>query len=201
MLRPSRPMIRPFMSSDASSTTLTVVSAVWLAATRWSASATRARALRFGVDTRLLLELAHCSGELMANEVLRSLEKLRSRLAERQAADALELTQHLVVARLELLLELLRMDLAVGDALLTTRQLVMLRLDRRLLLLHARLRLRALHPRLLGLTFEVSSQLDGLLARLDLGLASRRLGLALGVGEQRTPLILRESQPRGAHRS
>ena len=46
MLRPSRPMIRPFMSSEASSTTLTVVSAVWLAATRWSASATRVRARR-----------------------------------------------------------------------------------------------------------------------------------------------------------
>ena len=46
MLRPSRPMIRPFMSSDGSSTTVTVVSAVWLAATRWSASAINARARR-----------------------------------------------------------------------------------------------------------------------------------------------------------
>ena len=47
MLRPSRPMIRPFMSSDGSSTSVTVVSAAWLAATRWSASATRLRARRF----------------------------------------------------------------------------------------------------------------------------------------------------------
>ena len=47
MLRPSRPMIRPFMSSEGSSTTVTVVSAVWLAATRCSASATRFRARRF----------------------------------------------------------------------------------------------------------------------------------------------------------
>ena len=46
MFRPSRPMIRPFMSSDGSSTTDTVVSAAWLAATRWSASATRLRARR-----------------------------------------------------------------------------------------------------------------------------------------------------------
>ena len=35
MLRPSRPMMRPFMSSDGSSTIETVVSAAWLAAVRW----------------------------------------------------------------------------------------------------------------------------------------------------------------------
>ena len=46
MLRPSRPMIRPFMSSEGSSITEAVVSAAWLAATRWSASATRLRARR-----------------------------------------------------------------------------------------------------------------------------------------------------------
>ena len=46
MLRPSRPMMRPFMSSDGSSTIETVVSAAWLAATRWSESATRLRARR-----------------------------------------------------------------------------------------------------------------------------------------------------------
>ena len=32
MFRPSRPMIRPFMSSEGMSTVLTVVSAVWPAA-------------------------------------------------------------------------------------------------------------------------------------------------------------------------
>ena len=47
MFRPSLPMMRPFMSSDGSSTTETVVSAAWLAATRWRASATRLRARRF----------------------------------------------------------------------------------------------------------------------------------------------------------
>ena len=35
MLRPSRPMMRPFMSSEGSSTIETVVSAAWLAAVRW----------------------------------------------------------------------------------------------------------------------------------------------------------------------
>ena len=47
MFRPSRPMMRPFMSSEGSSTSDTVVSAAWLAATRWRASATRLRARRF----------------------------------------------------------------------------------------------------------------------------------------------------------
>ncbi len=47
MLRPSRPMIRPFMSSEGSSISDEVVSAAWLAATRWRASATRFRARRF----------------------------------------------------------------------------------------------------------------------------------------------------------
>ena len=39
MLRPSRPMIRPFMSSVGMWTVLTVVSAVWSAALRWMAVA------------------------------------------------------------------------------------------------------------------------------------------------------------------
>ena len=37
MLRPSRPMTRPFMSSEGSSTTETVCSATWLLAARWMA--------------------------------------------------------------------------------------------------------------------------------------------------------------------
>ena len=47
ILRPSRPMMRPFMSSEGSSISETVVSEAWLAATRWRASATRLRARRF----------------------------------------------------------------------------------------------------------------------------------------------------------
>ncbi len=46
MLRPSRPMMRPFMSSDGSGTTETVVSATWLAAVRWIDSERMLRARR-----------------------------------------------------------------------------------------------------------------------------------------------------------
>ena len=45
MLRPSRPMIRPFISSDGRWTTETVCSAVWSAATRCMAVTTMSRAL------------------------------------------------------------------------------------------------------------------------------------------------------------
>ena len=44
MLRPSRPMMRPFISSLGSGTTLTVISATWSAAQRWMAVATISRA-------------------------------------------------------------------------------------------------------------------------------------------------------------
>ena len=76
MLRPSRPMMRPFMSSDGSSTSETVVSAAWLAATRWSASATRLRARRFASALRLLLHLADAARELVADELLGALEQV-----------------------------------------------------------------------------------------------------------------------------
>ena len=44
MLRPSRPMMRPFISSLGRGTTLTVISATWSAAHRWIAVATISRA-------------------------------------------------------------------------------------------------------------------------------------------------------------
>ena len=70
MLRPSRPMIRPFMSSDASSTSVTVVSAAWLAATRWSASATRLRARRFASTCASSSALPDAARELVSDELL-----------------------------------------------------------------------------------------------------------------------------------
>ena len=147
MLRPSRPMMRPFMSSLASSTTVTVVSAVWLAATRCSASATRARARRRASRSRLLLHLPDRARELVAHEILRPLEQRRLRLAERHARDALELLERLARAlAFMLLLELLEVHLAVADALLAARHLDELLLDLRLPLRDPLLDLRDLDP-------------------------------------------------------
>ena len=57
MLRPSRPMIRPFISSDGRWTTETVCSAVWSAATRWMAVITMSRALSWA-SSRALRSMA-----------------------------------------------------------------------------------------------------------------------------------------------
>ncbi len=51
MLRPSRPMMRPFISSDGMGTTETVISAVWSTITRWMAVTTTSRA-RSSADSR-----------------------------------------------------------------------------------------------------------------------------------------------------
>ena len=153
-----------------------------------------------GVGAGLLLELPHGARELVPDQVLGALEELLARLAERQPADALELAEHLVVAGLELLLELLRVRLAVGDPLLAARELLALRVELRLALVHALLDLRHLQAAVLDLRLDLGAERDRLLACLDLRLAPRRLGLALGVGEDRPPLILREPQPRRARR-
>ena len=57
MLRPSRPMILPFMSSLGSANTLTVDSAVCSLATRWIAIVTILRA-RSSPSSRTLLDLS-----------------------------------------------------------------------------------------------------------------------------------------------
>ena len=58
MLRPSRPMIRPFISSDGRWTTETVCSAVWSAATRWMAVTTMSRALSWASSRARALDRA-----------------------------------------------------------------------------------------------------------------------------------------------
>ena len=62
MLRPSRPMMRPFISSFGSDTAETVVSAVWSAAMRWMASATIFFASRSAFRLARLADLANPVG-------------------------------------------------------------------------------------------------------------------------------------------
>ena len=62
MLRPSRPMIRPFMSSEGSWTTDTVVSAAWLAARRCIATDEDRAHAALGVALGLLLDLTQPAG-------------------------------------------------------------------------------------------------------------------------------------------
>ena len=123
MLRPSRPMIRPFMSSEGSSTSETVVSAAWLAATRWSASATRLRARRLASDCA---SSSICRTRRASSWRTSSSERcqhLGLRLVDGHPGDALELDELLLLRRLQLLLELAGVHLAVGDSLLAPVEL------------------------------------------------------------------------------
>src|SRR6188768_1467666 len=127
----------------------------------------------------LLLELAHRAGELVANQVLRALEELLASLAEREPTDALELPQRLVIAGLELLLQLLRVDLAICDPLLPPAQLLALGVELGLALVDALLDLGHLDAARLDLGLDLGPKGDGELAALDLGFAPGRLGLTV----------------------
>ena len=93
MLRPSRPMMRPFSSSDLSSTTDTVVSTAWLDATRCITAARMLRARRSASLARLLLHLPDQAGAVVAQLVLELAHQDLLRLAGAQAGHPLELAQ------------------------------------------------------------------------------------------------------------
>src|SRR6478736_178878 len=153
MFRPSRPMMRPFMSSDGNSTRVTVVSAACEAATRWSASATRFRARRFGPG--LLLHLAHLACELVADQVLRALEQVVLRLGHGHPGQPLELAQLVLLRLLQLGVEPLGRLLPVCEPLVPARELDELLLELVLLRLEALLGACDLAPPLLDLRLDL----------------------------------------------
>ena len=99
MLRPSRPMIRPFMSSEGSCTTETVVSAAWLAARRCIATdrieRTRRSASRL-VSSSIWRRMRAESWRAWSST---SLSSACLRLAGAEAGDALERRRVLGAAR------------------------------------------------------------------------------------------------------
>jgi hypothetical protein len=133
-----------------------------------------------GLRPRFLLLLAHAARELVADQILRALEQVALRLSHRQAPDSLELAERFVLRRLQLLLELLDVHLAVVQPLLATLDLRLLAHElvlggRNLLLDPGGLRAPAL-----DLALDLRTQLHRQLASLDLSLAPDRLGLPLG---------------------
>ena len=149
-------MIRPFMSSDGSSTTVTVVSAVWLAATRWSASATSARARRFAS-----LRASSSSWRTVRASSCRTRSSDRS---SRCCFASLTVRPEMrcsspsacVLRRLQLLLQRLQVGLAVGDPLLAPRQLGELGLELLLALEHTLLELHDLRAAVAGSRASIS---------------------------------------------
>jgi hypothetical protein len=183
-------MIRPFMSSDGSSISETVVSEAWLAATRWSASATRFRGPRF------LFRLPNPARELVADQLLRALEEVRLRLVDRHARDPLELGHLRLPGALQLLLQLLRVRLAVEDPLLAARQLGQLAADLLLLREDALLDLERLGSPHCDLLLDLGSHANGFLPRLDLRLPPHRFRLPARFRDQQLPRAARRREAR-----
>ena len=97
-----------------------------------------------GLAACLLFGLADAAGELVADELLGALEHVRLGLVDRHPRDALELGELRVARLFELLLQLLRVHLTVGDALLAAGELGQLLVDVLFLRQHALLDLQEL---------------------------------------------------------
>ena len=115
MLRPSRPMIRPFISSDGRCTTETVCSAVWSAATRWMAVMTMSRALSWA-SSRALRSMARAilTASCSASSRTASMRMLLASSAD-MFGDALERGDLLAVGAGEVLAGLVELALAVEE--------------------------------------------------------------------------------------
>jgi hypothetical protein len=147
-----------------------------------------------GLAAGLLLHLPHRAGQLVPDEVLGALEEVLLRLVDGQAGDPLELGERLLLRLLQLLLELLRVNLAIRDTLLAPLELGHLLVGFLLALQQPFLELHNLRSAIADLRLDVAAEPDGILARLDLRLAPHRLGLSLGVAEQLRARALRVPQ-------
>src|SRR5215212_10562684 len=121
-------------------------------------------------------------------------------LVRGHARDSLELLQLGVLRPFQLLLQLLRMRLAIGDALLTPSELRELAVDLVLLGQHPLLDLDDLGSALRDLLLDVRPELHGLLAGFDLSLAPHRLGVAARLGQEQLPRPARRREPRAGQR-
>ena len=143
---------------------------------------------------RLLVELPDATRELVADRLLRAVEEVRAlRLGHR--GDPLELLQLLLLRPLELLVELLRGDLAVVHALLAARELGQLPIEVLLERRDALLGLGDLRATVAHLLLDLRAECQLALTRLDLGLAADRIGLPLGLVDQERPAAAHLAQP------
>ena len=181
MLRPSRPMIRPFMSSDGQ---------LDERGRRLGGMAGGDALERVGDEVpgaplrlrlRLLLHLANPAGEVVADELLGLLEQMA--LASPAVIPEIRsrCLSSSLLGLLQLLLERAEVRLAVGQTLLAPGELGQLPLDLLLRREHALLDLGDSRPALGQLALDLGAEPDRLLAGLDLRLAANRLGLALGL--------------------
>jgi hypothetical protein len=109
-----------------------------------------------GVGARLLLHLPYLACEVVADEVLRALEKLLTCLVHGQARDLLEGGECVPLGVAELLLQSLDVHLAIAESLLLALDLDESRVDLDLLLKDAFLDLRDLDATILNLALDLA---------------------------------------------
>ena len=201
MFRPSRPMIRPFMSSLGRSTTETVDSTTCSAADRWMAplmiSAASWRLLARVSSSIRLTDLDGFEPGL----VLDLADDLGLGLVLGHPGDALELGHLLLDDLVDLLLLVLDLLLLLEDAALLGRDVAVaavesldLAVEVLFLVDETALGLVELAAFVLGLVLELGVGRGELLAGLVLGLADDLVGLALGLVDDAVGFLLGPEQ-------
>ena len=196
MFRPSRPMIRPFMSSLGSSTIETgrLGGVARGDALEGVGDEVPRAALRLG--PRLLLELPDAPRELVADELLRALEQVPLRSAGVIPATRSSSFSSFSFARFSSSWSSFEVRLAVVDALLAPRELG--RASARAPVLERRdalLGLGDLGASVAHLLLDLGAERQLALARLDLRLAADRVGLPLGLVDQERPAAAASPEP------
>src|SRR3954453_13623984 len=153
-----------------------------------------------GLAPRLLLGLAHVARELVPDQLLRALEQVRLRLVDGHARDPLQLGLLDVACALELFLELLRVQLPVGDPLFAPRQLGQLAVDLVFLREYALFDLQRLGPSGRDFLLDFGPEPDGLLPRLDLRFSAERVGVSTRLGDQELARAARRGESRAGQR-
>ena len=194
MLRPSRPMMRPFMSSEGRWTTDTVVSATWLAAVRWIRQREDVAGAAVGLAARLFFDLAHQLGHLVARLVLGLLEQHVLGLRGAEPGDALELDHGLVVRDLQVVGDALGVGVAVAQRLLAAVLLRGARVELLVALQQALLGLADLFAPAAQLGLDLAAHLVHFLFGLEPSFLDDGLGLTLGVAQHLLGFALRPGQ-------
>src|SRR5581483_11827112 len=130
---------------------------------------------------RLLLQLPDAARELVADELLRARQDLVLRLVDRHPGEPLELANLALLRGLQLLLERLRVHLALGDPLLAARELALPAPKLGLLGREPLVKPLSLGLTVLQLPLQLLAQTDGFLLRLELRLAAQRIRLVAGL--------------------
>ena len=183
MLRPSRPMIRPFMSSDGNAIVVTVDSAVCSEARRWMARVMMRRA-RPSASSRALVSSSR-TVDIASRLASSSMRFMSAGLGfrGRHAGDPLELLADVLDAALDLTAGLRERFLFRGQLASLALELAVLVLELLLALIDPLFPAVDLGPAGLDLFLECLAKAQDLVLGLDDGFPATGFGVSFGVGE------------------